>query len=187
MITKRQKILDAALLLSQQGLGGHIYRQIAKTAGVAKTYCFITLRTNLYWLMNCFVNWKIELFSTLGQHTEIAEQNRYQTFGVWMTGLSEFSKPRRQRSSSQCAFWPLNSWSHCVADVRITRWHRTERTRSWWVNDCWSGSLVRHFIHSVLVVPTGWSSKTSYRKSNQLSTSMIALICAGELSGGQNL
>ena len=89
MITKRQKILDAALLLfSQQGLEGTSTGQIAKTAGVAKATLFHHFENKSLLIDELFRDLKLELFSTLQPHTGIAEQDRYQAFKfMWITGL----------------------------------------------------------------------------------------------------
>ncbi|MEZ9985105.1 TetR/AcrR family transcriptional regulator, partial [Vibrio sp. 10N.261.49.A3] len=71
MITKRQKILDAALLLfSQQGLEGTSTGQIAKTAGVAKATLFHHFENKSLLIEELFRELKVELFSTLAQHTD---------------------------------------------------------------------------------------------------------------------
>ncbi|EDK27084.1 hypothetical transcriptional regulator, TetR family protein [Vibrionales bacterium SWAT-3] len=160
MITKRQKILDAALLLfSQQGLEGTSTGQIAKTAGVAKATLFHHFENKSLLIDELFRELKIELFSTLTQHTEIAEQNRYQAFKfMWMTGIEwALENPVAMKFFTNVHFDPTTQTREVIVsqmfaslDDIILKGQQAEELMVLDIN------LVRHFIHSHFLICANW-------------------------------
>ena len=160
MITKRQKILDAALLLfSQQGLEGTSTGQIAKTAGVAKATLFHHFENKSLLIDELFRELKVELFSTLTQHTEIAEQNRYQAFKfMWMTGIEwALENPVAMKFFTNVHFDPTTQTREVIVsqmfaslDDIILKGQQAEELIVLDIN------LVRHFIHSHFLICANW-------------------------------
>lgn len=160
MITKRQKILDAALLLfSQQGLEGTSTGQIAKTAGVAKATLFHHFENKSLLIDELFRELKVELFSTLAQHTEIAEQNRYQAFKfMWMTGIEwALENPIAMKFFTNVHFDPTTQTREVIVsqmfaslDDIILKGQQAEELMVLDIN------LVRHFIHSHFLICANW-------------------------------
>ncbi|MCG9692948.1 TetR/AcrR family transcriptional regulator [Vibrio sp. Isolate22] len=160
MITKRQKILDAALLLfSQQGLEGTSTGQIAKTAGVAKATLFHHFENKSLLIDELFRELKVELFSTLAQHTEIAEQNRYQAFKfMWMTGIEwALENPVAMKFFTNVHFDPTTQTREVIVsqmfaslDDIILKGQQAEELMVLDIN------LVRHFIHSHFLICANW-------------------------------
>lgn len=160
MITKRQKILDAALLLfSQQGLEGTSTGQIAKTAGVAKATLFHHFENKSLLIDELFRELKVELFSTLTQHTEIAEQNRYQAFKfMWMTGIEwALGNPVAMKFFTNVHFDPTTQTREVIVsqmfaslDDIILKGQQAEELMVLDIN------LVRHFIHSHFLICANW-------------------------------
>ncbi|MEZ8343611.1 TetR/AcrR family transcriptional regulator [Vibrio cyclitrophicus] len=160
MITKRQKILDAALLLfSQQGLEGTSTGQIAKTAGVAKATLFHHFENKSLLIDELFRELKIELFSTLDQHTEIAEQNRYQAFKfMWMTGIDwALENPVAMKFFTNVHFDPTTQTREVIVsqmfaslDEIILKGQEDGELMSLNID------LVRHFIHSHFLICANW-------------------------------
>ncbi|KWU01721.1 TetR family transcriptional regulator [Vibrio toranzoniae] len=160
MITKRQKILDAALLLfSQQGLEGTSTGQIAKTAGVAKATLFHHFENKSLLIDELFRELKIELFSTLDQHTEIAEQNRYQAFKfMWMTGIEwALENPIAMKFFTNVHFDPTTQTREVIVsqmfaslDEIILKGQEDSELMALDIN------LVRHFIHSHFLICANW-------------------------------
>lgn len=160
MITKRQKILDAALLLfSQQGLEGTSTGQIAKTAGVAKATLFHHFENKSLLIDELFRELKVELFSTLAQHTEIAEQNRYQAFKfMWMTGIEwALENPVAMKFFTNVHFDPTTQTHEVIVsqmfaslDDIILKGQQAEELMVLDIN------LVRHFIHSHFLICANW-------------------------------
>ncbi|WP_373959371.1 TetR/AcrR family transcriptional regulator [Vibrio gigantis] len=160
MITKRQKILDAALLLfSQQGLEGTSTGQIAKTAGVAKATLFHHFENKSLLIDELFRELKVELFSTLAQHTEIAEQNRYQAFKfMWMTGIEwALENPVAMKFFTNVHFDPTTQTREVIVsqmfaslDDIILKGQQAEELMLLDIN------LVRHFIHSHFLICANW-------------------------------
>ncbi|MCY9825478.1 TetR/AcrR family transcriptional regulator [Vibrio chagasii] len=160
MITKRQKILDAALLLfSQQGLEGTSTGQIAKTAGVAKATLFHHFENKSLLIDELFRELKVELFSTLTQHTEIAEQNRYQAFKfMWMTGIEwALENPVAMKFFTNVHFDPTTQTREVIVsqmfaslDDIILKGQQAEELMVLDIN------LVRHFIHSHFLICANW-------------------------------
>ncbi|MCG9555001.1 TetR/AcrR family transcriptional regulator [Vibrio sp. Isolate31] len=160
MITKRQKILDAALLLfSQQGLEGTSTGQIAKTAGVAKATLFHHFENKSLLIDELFRELKVELFSTLDQHTEIAEQNRYQAFKfMWMTGIEwALENPVAMKFFTNVHFDPTTQTREVIVsqmfaslDDIILKGQQAEELMVLDIN------LVRHFIHSHFLICANW-------------------------------
>lgn len=159
-MTKRQKILDAALLLfSQQGLKGTSTGQIAKTAGVAKATLFHHFENKSLLIDELFRELKVELFSTLTQHTEIAEQNRYQAFKfMWMTGIEwALENPVAMKFFSNVHFDPTTQTREVIVsqmfaslDDIILKGQQAEELMVLDIN------LVRHFIHSHFLICANW-------------------------------
>ncbi|KAB0479116.1 TetR/AcrR family transcriptional regulator [Vibrio chagasii] len=160
MMTKRQKILDAALLLfSQQGLEGTSTGQIAKTAGVAKATLFHHFENKSLLIDELFRELKVELFSTLTQHTEIAEQNRYQAFKfMWMTGIEwALENPVAMKFFTNVHFDPTTQTREVIVsqmfaslDDIILKGQQAEELMVLDIN------LVRHFIHSHFLICANW-------------------------------
>ncbi|KZX70012.1 TetR family transcriptional regulator [Vibrio sp. HI00D65] len=160
MMTKRQKILDAALLLfSQQGLKGTSTGQIAKTAGVAKATLFHHFENKSLLIDELFRELKVELFSTLTQHTEIAEQNRYQAFKfMWMTGIEwALENPVAMKFFTNVHFDPTTQTREVIVsqmfaslDDIILKGQQAEELMVLDIN------LVRHFIHSHFLICANW-------------------------------
>ena len=160
MITKRQKILDAALLLfSQQGLEGTSTGQIAKTAGVAKATLFHHFENKSLLIDELFRELKIELFSTLDQHTEIAEQDRYQAFKfMWITGLEwALENPVAMKFFTNVHFDPTTQTREVIVskmfaslDEIILKGQEDGELMALDIN------LVRHFIHSHFLICANW-------------------------------
>ncbi|MBJ2145676.1 TetR/AcrR family transcriptional regulator [Vibrio sp. IB15] len=160
MITKRQKILDAALLLfSQQGLEGTSTGQIAKTAGVAKATLFHHFENKSLLIDELFRELKVELFYTLTQHTEIAEQNRYQAFKfMWMTGIEwALENPIAMKFFTNVHFDPTTQTREVIVsqmfaslDDIILKGQQAEELMVLDIN------LVRHFIHSHFLICANW-------------------------------
>ncbi len=159
-MTKRQKILDAALLLfSQQGLEGTSTGQIAKTAGVAKATLFHHFENKSLLIDELFRELKVELFSTLTQHTEIAEQNRYQAFKfMWMTGIEwALENPVAMKFFTNVHFDPTTQTREVIVsqmfaslDDIILKGQQAEELMVLDIN------LVRHFIHSHFLICANW-------------------------------
>ena len=159
-MTKRQKILDAALLLfSQQGLEGTSTGQIAKTAGVAKATLFHHFENKSLLIDELFRELKVELFSTLAQHTEIAEQNRYQAFKfMWMTGIEwALENPIAMKFFTNVHFDPTTQTREVIVsqmfaslDDIILKGQQAEELMVLDIN------LVRHFIHSHFLICANW-------------------------------
>jgi len=159
-MTKRQKILDAALLLfSQQGLKGTSTGQIAKTAGVAKATLFHHFENKSLLIDELFRELKVELFSTLTQHTEIAEQNRYQAFKfMWMTGIEwALENPVAMKFFTNVHFDPTTQTREVIVsqmfaslDDIILKGQQAEELMVLDIN------LVRHFIHSHFLICANW-------------------------------
>ncbi|MGF1802153.1 TetR/AcrR family transcriptional regulator [Vibrio gigantis] len=160
MITKRQKILDAALLLfSQQGLEGTSTGQIAKTAGVAKATLFHHFENKSLLIDELLRELKVELFSTLDQYTEIAEQNRYQAFKfMWMTGIEwALENPIAMKFFTNVHFDPTTQTREVIVsqmfaslDDIILKGQQAEELMVLDIN------LVRHFIHSHFLICANW-------------------------------
>ncbi|ARP37985.1 TetR/AcrR family transcriptional regulator [Vibrio syngnathi] len=160
MITKRQKILDAALLLfSQQGLEGTSTGQIAKTAGVAKATLFHHFENKSLLIDELFRELKIELFSTLDQHTEIAEQDRYQAFKfMWITGLEwALENPVAMKFFTNVHFDPTTQTREVIVSKMFASLDEVilkgQETGELMVLDI---NLVRHFIHSHFLICANW-------------------------------
>ncbi|MEZ8819664.1 TetR/AcrR family transcriptional regulator [Vibrio sp. 10N.222.54.A1] len=160
MITKRQKILDAALLLfSQQGLEGTSTGQIAKTAGVAKATLFHHFENKSLLIDELFRELKIELFSTLDQHTEIAEQDRYQAFKfMWITGLEwALENPVAMKFFTNVHFDPTTQTREVIVSKMFASLDeiilKGQETGELMVLDI---NLVRHFIHSHFLICANW-------------------------------
>ncbi|UPR56932.1 TetR/AcrR family transcriptional regulator [Vibrio sp. ED004] len=160
MITKRQKILDAALLLfSQQGLEGTSTGQIAKTACVAKATLFHHFENKSLLIDELFRELKVELFSTLAQHTEIAEQNRYQAFKfMWMTGIEwALENPVAMKFFTNVHFDPTTQTREVIVSQMFASLDdivlKGQEARELMVLDI---NLVRHFIHSHFLICANW-------------------------------
>ncbi|MDH5880014.1 MULTISPECIES: TetR/AcrR family transcriptional regulator [Vibrio] len=160
MITKRQKILDAALLLfSQQGLEGTSTGQIAKTAGVAKATLFHHFENKSLLIDELFRDLKLELFSTLQPHTGIAEQDRYQAFKfMWITGIEwALENPVAMKFFTNVHFDPTTQTREVIVsqmfaslDEIILKGQEDGELMSLNID------LVRHFIHSHFLICANW-------------------------------
>ncbi|WP_102313464.1 TetR/AcrR family transcriptional regulator [Vibrio cyclitrophicus] len=160
MITKRQKILDAALLLfSQQGLEGTSTGQIAKTAGVAKATLFHHFENKSLLIDELFRDLKLELFSTLQPHTGIAEQDRYQAFKfMWITGVEwALENPVAMKFFTNVHFDPTTQTREVIVsqmfaslDEIILKGQEDGKLMSLNID------LVRHFIHSHFLICANW-------------------------------
>lgn len=160
MITKRQKILDAALLLfSQQGLEGTSTGQIAKTAGVAKATLFHHFENKSLLIDELFRELKVELFATLVQHTEIAEENRYQAFkSMWMTGVDwALENPVAMKFFTNVHFDPTTQTREVIVSQMFASLDdillKGQQDGELIVLDI---NLVRHFIHSHFLICANW-------------------------------
>ncbi|ERM60615.1 TetR/AcrR family transcriptional regulator [Vibrio cyclitrophicus] len=160
MITKRQKILDAALILfSQQGLEGTSTGQIAKTAGVAKATLFHHFENKSLLIDELFRDLKLELFSTLQPHTGIAEQDRYQAFKfMWITGVEwALENPVAMKFFTNVHFDPTTQTREVIVsqmfaslDEIILKGQEDGKLMSLNID------LVRHFIHSHFLICANW-------------------------------
>ena len=160
MITKRQKILDAALILfSQQGLEGTSTGQIAKTAGVAKATLFHHFENKSLLIDELFRDLKLELFSTLQPHTGIAEQDRYQAFKfMWITGVEwALENPVAMKFFTNVHFDPTTQTREVIVsqmfaslDEIILKGQEDGELMSLNID------LVRHFIHSHFLICANW-------------------------------
>ena len=192
MITKRQKILDAALLLfSQQGLEGTSTGQIAKTAGVAKATLFHHFENKSLLIDELFRELKIELFSTLDQHSEIAEQNRYQAFKfMWMTGIEwALENPVAMKFFTNVHFDPTTQTREVIVSQMFASLDdivlKGQEAGELMVLDI---NLVRHFIHSHFLICANWLIEQD-ELSQEQSTKYIndSFDMCWRAVGGQNL
>ncbi|NAZ44925.1 TetR family transcriptional regulator [Vibrio toranzoniae] len=160
MITKRQKILDAALLLfSQQGLEGTSTGQIAKTAGVAKATLFHHFENKSLLIDELFRELKLELFSTLQPHTDVAVKDRYQAFKfMWFTGIEwALENPVAMKFFTNVHFDPTTQTREVIVsqmfaslDEIILKGQEDSELMALDIN------LVRHFIHSHFLICANW-------------------------------
>ncbi|MEZ8355962.1 TetR/AcrR family transcriptional regulator [Vibrio splendidus] len=192
MITKRQKILDTALLLfSQQGLEGTSTGQIAKTAGVAKATLFHHFENKSLLIDELFRELKLELFSTLQQHTDIAEQDLYQAFKfMWITGIEwALENPVAMKFFTNVHFDPTTQTREVIVsqmfaslDEIILKGQEDGELMALDIN------LVRHFIHSHFLICANWLIEQNESPPEQTSKYINdSFDMCWRAVGGQNL
>ncbi|MDN3699733.1 TetR/AcrR family transcriptional regulator [Vibrio artabrorum] len=173
MITKRQKILDAALLLfSQQGLEGTSTGQIAKTAGVAKATLFHHFENKSLLIDELFRELKLELFSTLQLHTDVAVEDRYQAFKcMWFTGIEwALANPVAMKFFTNVHFDPTTQTREVIVSQMFASLDEIillgQEDGELMVLDI---NLVRHFIHSHFLICANWLIEQSESSPEQTS------------------
>ncbi|MEZ9339770.1 TetR/AcrR family transcriptional regulator [Vibrio splendidus] len=192
MITKRQKILDAALLLfSQQGLEGTSTGQIAKTAGVAKATLFHHFENKSLLIDELFRELKLELFTTLAKHTDVSEQDRYQALKfMWITGLEwALENPVAMKFFTNVHFDPTTQTREVIVsqmfaslDEIILKGQEDGELMALDIN------LVRHFIHSHFLICANWLVEQNESPPEQTSMYINdSFDMCWRAVGGQNL